>query len=117
MILQTSFSFRKLTVFSIAVLGLCLWAGNSVAQSEHEESEMEHELPSDKPLMEGSSDFHDVPSQDLTTPGSTAIAPSAKPTPQKKVPQVAGEGKKPEPNTSTLSFNIFLYIVDKFKAD
>ncbi|WP_233755911.1 hypothetical protein [Algoriphagus sp. AGSA1] len=117
MISQTSFSFRKLTVFSIAVLGFCLWAGNSMAQSEHEESEMEQELPSDKPFIEGSSDFHDVPNQDLTAAGSTTVAPSAKPTPQKKVPQVAGEGKKPEPNTSTLSFNIFLYIVDKFKAD
>lgn len=117
MVIKTDFSFRKLTIFSIAVLGLCFWAGNSMAQSEREKSEMEQEKPVDRPLVENQSDHVDMRTGDSVTPSAAVIVPTAKDTPLKKDPRLSGEGKKVEPTPSTLSFNIFLYIVDKFKAD
>ena len=117
MFTKTGFSFRKLSIFSIAVLGLCFWAGNSMAQSEKETSEMEAPKPIDKPILENQSDLHidaqpqhNIPAEAIVTSPKTTAAP-------KKDSQLSGEGKKPETAPSTLSFNIFLYIVDKFKAD
>lgn len=118
MILKTAFSLKKLTIFSIAVLGLCFWAGNSMAQSEREKSEIEREKPIVKPLTENQSDQVDLQLRDSLTPASIAPATSAQTVvAPKKESQLSGEGKKVEPTPSTLSFNIFLYIVDKFKAD
>ncbi|MFC5626680.1 hypothetical protein [Algoriphagus winogradskyi] len=118
MILKTVFSIKNLTVFGIAAFGLCLWAGDSMAQSEREKSEIEREKPITKPLSENHSDQVDMPLQDNFSPASTAPTPIVKTvSPKKAENQVSGEGKKVEPTPSTLSFNIFLYIVDKFKAD
>ena len=120
MILKTVFSIKNLTVFGIAAFGLCFWAGDAKAQSEREKSEIEHERPIIKPLVENQSDQVDLQLHDNLAPASTTTttAPSVKTTSPKKVEaQVSGEGKKVEPTPSTLSFNIFLYIVDKFKAD
>ena len=116
MIEKTNFSFRKFTILSISILGLCFWAGDSMAQSEQEKSEMEMPKPSDKPLTENHSDVADFQTHESinTTTPAASIAPATLP---KKDIQTSGEGKKPETAPSTLSFNIFLYIVDKFRAD
>lgn len=115
--LQTDFSFRKLTIFSIALLGLCFCAGNAMAQSERDKSEMEREKPIDKPLVENQSDHMDIQTSESPTPTSVGTVTNIKSTLPKKETQLSGEGKKIESTPSTLSFNIFLYIVDKFKAD
>lgn len=119
MILKTVFSIKNLTVFSIAVIGFCFWAGDTMAQSEREKSEIEREKPIIKPLVENQSDQVDIQFRDNVAPASTSTATNVnvKPVTPKKEVQVSGEGKKVEPTPSTLSFNIFLYIVDKFKAD
>ncbi|PZX57878.1 hypothetical protein [Algoriphagus chordae] len=114
--IKTDFSFKKLTIFSIAVLGICFWAGDSMAQNEQEKSEMEREKPIDKPLVENQSDQPDIQVRESYIPSTTNVAPVKTPAP-KKESTFSGEGKKAEPAPSTLSFNIFLYIVDKFKAD
>ncbi|WP_425636780.1 hypothetical protein ACPUEN_15360 [Algoriphagus yeomjeoni] len=118
MILKTVFSIKNLTVFGIAAFCLCFWAGDAMAQSEREKSEIEREKPVVKPLLENQSDQVDMPVRDSHSPISTVASPNVKTVSPKKVEtQVSGEGKKVEPTPSTLSFNIFLYIVDKFKAD
>lgn len=116
MIIKTDFFFRKLTVFSLAIFGLCLWSGSSMAQSEQEKSGMGQEKPIEKPLVENQSDHVDVHVFDNQSPAATS-AKSIRVSPPKKENNLSGEGKKAEPAPSTLSFNIFLYIVDKFKAD
>ncbi|MDR7128404.1 hypothetical protein J2X69_000736 [Algoriphagus sp. 4150] len=110
MIIKANFALRKLIIFSIAVLGLSFWTGNSMAQSEHDKPEMEHDKPEgDNPNGQG-----DIQAQEIQAP---AIITTTKTPPPKKENHVGGEGKKTETAPSTLSFNIFLYIVDKFKAD
>jgi len=116
MIIKIDFFFRKLIVFSIAVFGLCLWSGNSMAQSEQEKSEMRQEKLIDKPLVENQSDHVDVHVSDNQIPAAASAKSIRAPLP-KKDNNLSGEGKIAEPAPSTLSFNIFLYIVDKFKAD
>lgn len=119
MISKIDFPFKKLTIFSIALLGMCFWAGNTMAQSEREKSEVENEKPLEKPLVENSSDRFDVQLRDNQVPvtTNTTTVTSAKTPLPKKETNLSGEGKKPDPAPSTLTFNIFLYIVDKFKAD
>ncbi|WP_339866818.1 hypothetical protein [uncultured Algoriphagus sp.] len=119
MISNIEFPFKKLTVFSIVMLGLCFWAGNTMAQSEREKSEVENEKPLEKPLVENNSDRFDMQLRDNPTPvnSNTTTVSTVKPPLPKKETNLSGEGKKPDPAASTLTFNIFLYIVDKFKAD
>lgn len=119
MISTTNVSFKKLAILSLAVFGFCFWTGDSMAQSEHEKSEMENPKPFDRPLVENHSDLlNDDPLQNSDTPAAATVHQSVKtPIPSKKDLNVSGEGKKANPAPSTLSFNIFLYIVDKFKAD
>ncbi|MEB2774747.1 hypothetical protein SYJ56_05485 [Algoriphagus sp. D3-2-R+10] len=88
-----------------------------MAQSERDKSEMEREKPIDKPLVENQSDQIDIQTSDSPTPAVGGTVTNNKSTLQKKETQLSGEGKKVESTPSTLSFNIFLYIVDKFKAD
>ena len=83
-----------------------------MAQDEHEK--MEVDKPIDNPSGENSRISLDQPAV-ATTPSSSTSNPKV--APQKKDLQVSGERKKPEAMPSTMSFNIFLYIVDKFKAD
>ncbi|SFT78971.1 hypothetical protein SAMN04489724_2240 [Algoriphagus locisalis] len=119
MTLIKDFSFKKLTIISLAVLGLCFCAGSAMAQSERDKPEGERERPLSKPQsQENMSDVGDVQVGDNQPPVVVANpTTSAKTVAPKKDTQVSGEGKKPETTSSTLSFNIFLYIVDKFKAD
>ena len=116
MIENSNFPFKKMTFLSMFLLSLCFWAGDSVAQSEHEKSEMEIPKPIDKPFSENQSDVGDFQTRESIIPAAATSTSTSVPVPKKDA-QTSGEGKKPETAPSTLSFNIFLYIVDKFKAD
>ncbi|TXE14416.1 hypothetical protein [Algoriphagus aquimarinus] len=117
MIATSKVSFKKIIFFGISVLGMCIYAGDTMAQSEKEKSEMDNVKPIDKPLVENHTDIL-IDNHSLSIPNPTGLtSTSNKISPIKKDNHLSGEGKKAEPVPSTLSFNIFLYIVDKFKAD
>lgn len=110
-----TFNFRKFTFFSIAVLGFCLLPEVSFAQENVGKSERDMIKPSDKSNSENISPANETSS---TVPMlNKSVATSPKVVPTKKEPVLITEGKKPESAPSTLNFNIFLYIVDKFRAD
>jgi len=111
---NTLFSFKKIAICCIAVLNFCLWSGDSMAQDEHEKMEEDNVKAIDSPSGENSRISLEQPAVNTTPSSSTSTFKVAS---QKKDPQVSGERKKPEAMPSTMSFNIFLYIVDKFKAD
>ena len=99
-----------------AVLGFFLLTTTVWAQEENTRKPIErptveeHTLPS-----EGGHSVTPLPSKPTVTKSSQPVVP-----PKKEVPTGAHlqerESKKNE-SPSTLSFNIFLYIVDKFKQD
>ncbi len=113
----SSFPFKKLGICFCAFVGMCLFTGEAFAQGEQEKVEIENLRNLDKPSLEDQNS-----SQEAGSPGITATKPAplfVKPTVVKKENSTGGEGKKVDPAQapSTLSFNMFLYIVDKFKAD
>lgn len=113
----SSFPFKKLGISVCAVLGMCLWTENAFAQSEQEKVEIENIRNMDKPTLEDHNSSSEAVSPRIST--SKQSQPPIKATAVRKENMTSGEGKKVEPSAapSTLSFNIFLYIVDKFKAD
>lgn len=114
----TKFPFKKPAFLSLIIMGFCLYAGDSMAQGMGENSEMEQEKPIDRPTMENQADHGDMLLQDVqAAPATTAMGSKPNNAIPKKEAQLGKEGKKPESTSSTLSFNIFLYIVDKFRAD
>lgn len=112
----SSIPFKKLGICICAVLGMCLSTENAVAQSEQEKVEIENTRNMDKPVPEDHSSTLDGSSPKISASKQTQPIVS---TPPVRKELMGGEGKKNEPQAapSTLSFNIFLYIVDKFKAD
>ncbi|REG77565.1 hypothetical protein [Algoriphagus antarcticus] len=117
MIELTKFSFKKLTIFSLFAAGFCFITGESFAQNEQDKMEMENTKPIDRPSVDHSLEIKDNSShRNSAQPVSTSIN-REKAQSLKKEGTISGEGKKTETVPSTLSFNIFLYIVDKFKAD
>ena len=114
---KLSFPFKKLSICLIGVVGMCLMAQDAFAQ-EHEKIEVEITKSSEKINLEDHTGSQESGFQKPTLPKQVQ-QPVIKPAspPQKKEAVIAQEGKKPEQGSSTLSFNIFLYIVDKFRAD
>jgi hypothetical protein len=110
-----AFNFRKIAFFSMAVAFFCLFSEVSFAQEDMGKAETDMIKPVER------SNSHVSPSANeanSTIPVlNRSLVPSPKIGPTKKEPGLVGEGKKPESAPSTLNFNIFLYIVDKFKAD
>lgn len=115
----SGFHFKKPAMLSAAILGLALFAIDASAQTETEKVEENNPKINDRVILEDHSSIQD------NTPASTLSAKPAivtKPTATVKRDLPAGgvvsekEVKKNE-SPSTLSFNIFLYVVDKFKAD
>lgn len=109
------FHFKKPALLSALILGLAMVALDASAQSEQEKTEENAPRPIERVVLEDHTTLQD--SHTLTQP----IRQSPKTTVQKK--EVTQVGIIPEKETkrnespSTLSFNIFLYVVDKFKAD
>lgn len=91
-----------------------------MAQTEQDKPIMESSRPLDKQILEEDLGLHHEP---LITPNaakpnqeSKNIAPIIPSTPIRREVVIGPEGKKTE-TPSTLSFNIFLYVLEKFKAD
>lgn len=115
----SGFHFKKPALFSAAILGLALIAVDASAQTETEKVEENYPKANDRIILEDQTTIQDNPASSILSskPNST-IKPS---TPVRRDLPAGGvisekDGKKNE-SPSTLSFNIFLYIVDKFKAD
>lgn len=113
----SSFPFKKLGIFVCAVLGMCFWTEDVLAQSEQEKGEIENARNIDKSISTDHTSTFDnsTPKFSATKQTPSNVNVSA----VRKENLTSGEGKKTESTAapSTLSFNIFLYIVDKFKAD
>ncbi|WP_026955868.1 hypothetical protein [Algoriphagus vanfongensis] len=112
------FSFKKAGILSGVTLGLCLLAGESFAQSERDKLEPESSKTMDRVILEDQLEQEVVIPKVLPATNKSTQKPSPIPsTPIRREVVLNPEGKKVEPVPSTLSFNIFLYVVDKFKAD
>ena len=107
---------NKVALLSLVAIGFLLLATESVAQEENTKK------PFEKPVSEESSP--------LVEAGAAAPLPVQKPAPAKQTFPLPTPRKethttatiqekelKKNETPSTLSFNIFLYIVDKFNAD
>ncbi len=107
---------NKVTLLGLVAIGFLLLPTESIAQEENTKK------PFEKPVLEEPSP--------LVEAGAAAPQPVQKPTPAKQTFPLPTPRKethttatiqekelKKNETPSTLSFNIFLYIVDKFKAD
>jgi hypothetical protein len=116
--MKLSFILKKIGISALAIIGFCFIAGESFAQSEREKVDLENVKQTDKSISEDP-----VQNPELITPkflpSKASANPSNKVVVKRDLPAggVEKEIKKEEVSPSTLSFNIFLYIVDKFKAD
>lgn len=110
-----SFPIKKLGICLIGVVGICLWTQDVLAQ---EKLETEISKVPEKLILEDQTNSQEngitkiIPSKQPLTPINKLVLSQPK-----KEAVFVSEGKKPESTSSTLSFNIFLYIVDKFKSD
>ena len=113
----SSFPLKKLSICLCAVVGMCIWTEDASAQSEQEKAEIETNRNMDKPALEDHTSSQESIIPRIST--SKQTQPIVKPAAVRKENLTGGEGKKAESSQapSTLSFNMFLYIVDKFKAD
>jgi hypothetical protein len=107
--------FKKLIFFSIAVLGLCLLPKISFAQENMGKIDLESPKSSEKLNQENTINLLEGNSNSNNNQKQTVLV--QKPATGKKDNIISSEIKKSESTPSTLNFNIFLYIVDKFKAD
>jgi hypothetical protein len=108
-------NFKKGVISGITILTLCFFSVVSFAQEDARKIDREMLKPIDKSNLEIVSPSKETNSQPSLVKKSLNNA--SKTVPAKKEIGIVGEGKKPESAPSTLNFNIFLYIVDKFKAD
>ncbi|WP_297336465.1 hypothetical protein [Algoriphagus sp.] len=106
-----------MSLLATILLGICVFAKESSAQTEQEKVEMEPLKPLDRPIVEDHATSQEVIIPKVVVTQKTKNLPTQN-TPIRRELILGEEGKKtPEPVSSTLSFNIFLYVVDKFKAD
>ncbi len=117
----SEFPFTKTAFLFIAGLGMAFFSNESFAQTENEKVEDHILRTSDRPVAE-ENQLSKESSISLPLPSRATSVPAAKQTPnQVKRDLPAGglikEGETKRDSPSTLSFNIFLYIVDKFKED
>lgn len=112
--------FKKPALLSVAVLFLALMAVDASAQSENGKIEENNSRNTDKIILEDHTVINDHASPTLLAP-KVNVPQKALPASVKKdlnTGEVISEKEvKKNDSPSTLSFNIFLYIVDKFKAD
>jgi hypothetical protein len=116
---QSGFSFKKTALLSTALAVFCFWANDASAQSDQDKVEVEYVKPLDRPI----SIEENGPSLESQSIKSPVIKSSVQSLtlPVKREATTGSmsekDSKKSETVPSTLSFNIFLYVVDKFKAD
>jgi hypothetical protein len=117
----SGFHLVKPLILSLGALCLMFYTHEASAQSENEKVEEIYPKTNDRVILEDHTLIHDNSlSKATVAKPSTSTKPST-PAVLKKDPAVVEnpsdrEAKKND-SPSTLSFNIFLYIVDKFKAD
>ncbi len=112
-----SFPFKKLSFFGFAVMGFCFLSEVSFAQEDLGKIDSEILKPIDRTNQDNSINLMEGNTSNASlNQKHTILIPKTSPAVKKESP-VLGEAKKTEPAPSTLNFNIFLYIVDKFKAD
>ena len=108
---------KSLSLFGLTLMGLLLVSFEASAQSENERMEEVSPKVVDKP---GAIDDH-ANLQDNTNPFlSPQLKSNARKANTVKRDLPAGgvmQEKDPKKTESTLSFNIFLYVVDKFKEN
>ncbi|MBM3425921.1 MAG: hypothetical protein FJX97_02915 [Bacteroidetes bacterium] len=106
----------KVTLLSLVAFGYLLLPSEARAQEENTKK------PFEKPSVE---EHHSFPEVGTSTPASVQKPAAVKqglpiPLPRKEVhtsTHLQEKESKKNDSPSTLSFNIFLYIVDKFKED
>lgn len=117
----SEFHFKKPIICCLGILGMVFLAVDATAQSENEKVEEIYPKTNDRVILED----HSL-SQDNSVTRSSVVKPATTlklvvPITVKKdpsLPEIMSEREtKKNDSPSTLSFNIFLYIVDKFKAD
>lgn len=113
------FHFGKAFILTLSILGLALFSIDASAQSENEKVLEINPKNNDRVILEDQTVIQD--NSQKTIPSKTVI-PQKTPSPVLKKDSTTGEiisekDVKRNESPSTLSFNIFLYIVDKFKAD
>jgi len=113
----SGFHFTKPALLCVAILGLALIAVDASAQSETEKMEEHNIKVNDRVLLEDNSSLQDNHSS-VTSKPVTSVKVSQTPV-KRDLPAggISDKDVKKNESPSTLSFNIFLYIVDKFKAD
>lgn len=116
----SGFRIKKPVLLSAAILGFVLFSVEASAQIENEKVEEIVPKNNDRVILEDHTSLQDN-SNSRFAPIKSSTTTKAASTPAKKE-QSAGEiisekDPRKSESPSTLSFNIFLYIVDKFKAD
>lgn len=119
MLKLSRFHFKKSALLSGLILGLALIAIDATAQSESDKMEENNLKGNDRVILDDSGLIHDNNSPIVASkPAPNALKPQI--TVKRDLPaggvSLEKEVRRNE-SPSTLSFNIFLYIVDKFKAD
>lgn len=116
----SGFHLHKPLILSLGILGLMFLALDASAQSENEKVEEIFPKPNDRVILEDHTLIQEnaanrfSPAKQNTIQKPVSAAPKKDPISGEIVSEK--EVKRNE-SPSTLSFNIFLYIVDKFKAD
>ncbi|MDX5340793.1 MAG: hypothetical protein LPK25_17335 [Cyclobacteriaceae bacterium] len=110
---------KSIGIFSLTLCGLLLFSLNASAQTENEKVEDMAPKSGDRPITPLVDDH--TTSQEGNNP---FLSPGLKTTPSKTSPVkrdlpaggiLQDKDPKKAESPSTLSFNIFLYVVDKFK--
>lgn len=116
----SGFHLKKTALLNVAVLVLAMIAIDASAQSEIEKGNENQSKANDRAILDDNVSVHDyTPAPSMSTKPNTA-SPKSTAVVKRDLPaggvMIEKEAKRTE-SPSTLSFNIFLYIVDKFKAD
>ncbi|MFN3998915.1 hypothetical protein [Algoriphagus sp.] len=114
------FHFGKAFILTLSVLSMALFSIDASAQSENEKVLEVNAKNNDRVILEDLTVIQDTNSQKTIISKTTVTQKSPINTLKKE--SINGEiisekEAKRNESPSTLSFNIFLYIVDKFKAD
>jgi hypothetical protein len=114
------FYFNKPTIISIGVLFLTLIAVDASAQTENVKTEEINNRNTDRIILEDNTVINDNSSQSVFAPKANVTQKALPGLTKKDLNSgdiISEKDVKKNESPSTLSFNIFLYIVDKFKAD
>lgn len=117
----SEFHFNKTFILLLGVLGMIFLALDASAQSENEKVEEIYPKTNDRIILEDHTLIQEnsITKNTVVKPITTqkvTVTTTAKKEPA-VVENASDREAKKNDSPSTLSFNIFLYIVDKFKAD